>query len=476
MKFLDETGLKFIATKIKELRDSLTNKVDKVTGKDLSTNDYTNEAKAKVDAIPADPKYTDTVQDLSWYALKDESYEVIFSKKIEPYIGWNEEFFPSGAYIYRMFNNTEGTPEKGCYDFIVFTAFNAVIDDDLKITKVHSDIVEQVAVSLKSGRIYERYIDLRYNKNIKYGMSSHKGIIDIPGIRGRWTNWQEITKDFAMKEDIAKAISTLTTFKKEIVTSLPSTGQDNVFYLLKDTNGKDNNNYLEYLWINNKWEMVGSTQVDLSEYLKKSNVFDNKTFNGDYEKLKNIPFSAQQGVLLWDRLDRIAPYGELDLSKMVTKISIQDREPVQDSELQGILLSGALDELFLRTTKLNERKADKTEIKTKLSEMTDDATHRLVTDAEKTTWSEKVNNDQLFVKESYEEQKKKYGDEKLIPTVKFIIDRFNGLEKSIRTWAINFITTRLKYYKQQVILTQSEYDALSSTDKNDASKIYFIKE
>ena len=37
------------------------NKVSKVTGKDLSTNDYTNQDKAKVDAIPDNPKYTDTV-------------------------------------------------------------------------------------------------------------------------------------------------------------------------------------------------------------------------------------------------------------------------------------------------------------------------------------------------------------------------------------------------------------------------------
>ena len=38
-------------------------KVDKVTGKGLSTNDYTAAAKSKVDAIPANPKYTDTVYD-----------------------------------------------------------------------------------------------------------------------------------------------------------------------------------------------------------------------------------------------------------------------------------------------------------------------------------------------------------------------------------------------------------------------------
>lgn len=44
-------------------------KVDKVDGKGLSTNDYTDAAKAKVDAIPANPKYTDTVYDDT--ALKD---------------------------------------------------------------------------------------------------------------------------------------------------------------------------------------------------------------------------------------------------------------------------------------------------------------------------------------------------------------------------------------------------------------------
>lgn len=39
----------------------ISGKVDKVEGKGLSSNDYDNTAKAKVDAIPEDPKYTDTV-------------------------------------------------------------------------------------------------------------------------------------------------------------------------------------------------------------------------------------------------------------------------------------------------------------------------------------------------------------------------------------------------------------------------------
>ena len=46
-------------------------KVDKVAGKGLSTHDYDGKAKAKVDAIPPNPKYTDTVPDLSPYATKN---------------------------------------------------------------------------------------------------------------------------------------------------------------------------------------------------------------------------------------------------------------------------------------------------------------------------------------------------------------------------------------------------------------------
>lgn len=108
MKTLGQNGLNFIANKYKELKTALSYKVDnsqitdvydagdeelipslkalselgkslrrdldrkvyKVSGKGLSANDYTDSDKAKVDAIPANPKYTDTTYDLSKYAEK----------------------------------------------------------------------------------------------------------------------------------------------------------------------------------------------------------------------------------------------------------------------------------------------------------------------------------------------------------------------------------------------------------------------
>lgn len=56
-------------------------KVDEIDGKGLSTNDFTDAAKKKVDAIPADPKYTDTIQDLTPYAKKADIVTSVNGKK-----------------------------------------------------------------------------------------------------------------------------------------------------------------------------------------------------------------------------------------------------------------------------------------------------------------------------------------------------------------------------------------------------------
>lgn len=56
-------------------------KVDKIAGKGLSTNDYDATAKAKVDAIPPDPKYTDTVPDLKPYAKMTDLAEEYNARK-----------------------------------------------------------------------------------------------------------------------------------------------------------------------------------------------------------------------------------------------------------------------------------------------------------------------------------------------------------------------------------------------------------
>ena len=268
MKILDETGLKFIATKFKELRDSLANKVDKATGKDLSTNDYTNEAKAKVDAIPPDPKYTDTVPDLSPYATKDGD-------------------------LYDEYNERKAAIEE--------------------LKRYHISDIQSV------------------NTDINNVKKAHK--TDVKRLESQKLN------------------------KADVVNDLTTGGADKAL-------------------------------------------------------------SAEQGKTLY------------------------------------------------------ESKLDKTDVKTKLSEMTDDATHRLVTDTEKTAWNNKI--DTVSGKDVSRSKTKGYSSASAwsdVSSSRDVEDWIGDFDKRTRE-----NKNALSKYKQQVILTQSQYDALSSTDKNDASKIYFIKE
>lgn len=57
-KLVTLTGIQALA---KSLKDDIGTKVSTVEGKGLSTNDYTDVAKKKVDDIPSNPKYTDTI-------------------------------------------------------------------------------------------------------------------------------------------------------------------------------------------------------------------------------------------------------------------------------------------------------------------------------------------------------------------------------------------------------------------------------
>lgn len=67
--------------------------------------------------------------------------------------------------------------------------------------------------------------------------------------------------------------------KIEIVEELPEVGKPNVLYLLPITTPDDNNYYEEYLWLDDQWEMIGTTQIDLSNYPKKDQT---ETITGEW--------------------------------------------------------------------------------------------------------------------------------------------------------------------------------------------------
>ena len=78
-------------------------------------------------------------------------------------------------------------------------------------------------------------------------------------------------KSADVTKDIASAVSGVTQIDYSVVESLPSTGKKGIIYLVANS-GSNNNIYDEYIYINSKFEKLGSREMDLSSYAKKTDI------------------------------------------------------------------------------------------------------------------------------------------------------------------------------------------------------------
>ena len=75
----------------------------------------------------------------------------------------------------------------------------------------------------------------------------------------------------ANKKYVDDSIGKLTGIEFQIVESLPTTGKKGVIYLVAH-NPSDKDIYDEYIWVTDKFEKIGNTDVDLSAYAKSADV------------------------------------------------------------------------------------------------------------------------------------------------------------------------------------------------------------
>lgn len=75
----------------------------------------------------------------------------------------------------------------------------------------------------------------------------------------------------AVTQEIAQAVSGITSFEAQVVESLPGTGTKGILYLVANS-GSGQNVYDEYLWLTDKYEKLGTREIDLSGYALKTEI------------------------------------------------------------------------------------------------------------------------------------------------------------------------------------------------------------
>lgn len=102
------------------------------------------------------------------------------------------------------------------------------------------------------------------------------------------TNYYTKTNTYN-KTEVNDLINGITSLNVLVVTTLPTSGiSTTTIYLVPKTASQTNNVYDEYLYVNSKWEKIGDTSIDLSNYVKKSELSTVAT-SGSYNDLKNKP-------------------------------------------------------------------------------------------------------------------------------------------------------------------------------------------
>ena len=307
-KFLDENGLLYYDGKIK---GRLNTKVDKVTGKGLSTNDLTNELKqtydetvTKVDQIIAEggePNVIETVKvngtaltpdaekavniDLSGYA-KTTNLPTKVSDLTNDGDGTTGSKFATEAYVNTnggkidkiKVNGTEQTITNKAVDITVPTKTSDLTNDSnfaVDANYIHTDnnytTAEKNKLSgIAAGAQVNKIESIKVNGTAQT-ITSKAVDITVPTNNNQLTNGAGYQTASEVQTAINSAISGITGIDFQVVTSLPATGTKGVIYLVSNS-GTGTNIYDEYIWVTDRFEKIGTTEIDLSNYYNTTNL------------------------------------------------------------------------------------------------------------------------------------------------------------------------------------------------------------
>lgn len=95
--------------------------------------------------------------------------------------------------------------------------------------------------------------------------------VTVPTNNNQLTNGAGYQTASDVTSAINSALADVTSISFEVVQTLPATGAAGTIYLVSNS-GSGTNAYDEYIYVSNKWEKIGTTDVDLSSYWNTTNL------------------------------------------------------------------------------------------------------------------------------------------------------------------------------------------------------------
>ena len=229
---VEYAGRAWAAALVSKVKSALSDKVDKVNGKGLSTNDLTDTLKASYDG-----------------AITDVSNLKKLGAEKNTIVGVKVNGSPLSIDSNRNVDVTVPTTSQ-IETKIESYGYQTVTQVDKAITDKGYQTADQVNSAI-TGKGYQTASQVESK---------------ITG-KGYQTASQ-------VQAAINSAVSGITGIEFKIVTALPTTGEKGVIYLMLHSHTDESDNYDEYIWLTDKkaYEKIGNTDVDLSGYVKSNDL------------------------------------------------------------------------------------------------------------------------------------------------------------------------------------------------------------
>lgn len=125
--------------------------------------------------------------------------------------------------------------------------------------------------SLSDATDYAKKIEIPHSVSELDGMDAYAKITALPKKIADLTDGADYIKKAELIEEVKSLIGNTKALEFSVVEELPSSGEKSTIYLVSNSKAK-NDAYDEYIFVNGKFEKIGTTSVDLSDYVKTSDI------------------------------------------------------------------------------------------------------------------------------------------------------------------------------------------------------------
>lgn len=231
-----------------------------------------------------------TTYSKKYFNEKTQQWEPLYSTegrsayetaKLNGYTGTEEEFNKALSQIPVVISSIENYPTEGSKNLITSGGvYQAVKNSETSAEETHQELLNEIS-------------------NVNTTLSTEISTVNT-NLTTKITQVETTTIPNAIKaaivdnldtEDSNKAlsatqgkilktmISNLANLRIEVVSELPETGETNVIYLVKKS-GTNPDTHDEYVYVEGNWEKIGNTEIDLSNYYTKDQVYSkSETYN-----------------------------------------------------------------------------------------------------------------------------------------------------------------------------------------------------